>query len=541
MLNTVSFKLKLVIPFVILSMTMVALGLMSFSVNQRLAEQVREVAEQQLPALSLILNADRDLYQARVAQESYLSLLQRKESTQQALADYAENADQAITRAQSFLSVIEDPRADQIMQTLKRDFDSWKKSADETLKLADNGDFDNAWRVLLGENIEKFDQLREHYDQAGILTEKIAAEKVQESNQYAVASTRNLIVVLVIAIILSAVIVWLSLRSIVKTLQEFRQNVQWVAKGDLTTRMNVRTKDELGDMAHDFNYLIEHFQTLIRKMSQHSDTLQQAADQLSSSAKQSNEMTTKQSQSLTYVSSSIHDTQHASQEMVSIVSETSEKVREGTQYAAKGYDLNARSNQQVQLLSTRMQAASSDIERLAEGAKKISSMIDVIRDIADQTNLLALNAAIEAARAGEQGRGFAVVADEVRGLANRTQNSTADINAVIDELNQRVLTAVEAVNKGNEMAEDTVSLFAEADEANQKVQHIIEDIDNMTKNVAASAARQVKTGDEIYNKVSQLMDNTQENDTRSKALSDISVDVANRALQLQKEVGVFKI
>ncbi|MCO7224738.1 methyl-accepting chemotaxis protein [Pleionea sp. CnH1-48] len=541
MFKVLSFKMKIALPCVVMALSMLAIGGLSISTKSRLVDNIHVVVNQHLPAVSLILNADRDLYQARVAQENLVIFGKNGQPTDTFKKEFDENATQAKDRVKLFLDKMNDQRASELLAQFDSHYHSWFQAAQETINLAQSGRFDEAWRYNTEVTVARFEQLRDYYDKAGELADAKAAEHVEHTQSISESSAYWVLIILTATLPLSLLVAWGGYRSTLKVMREFQSQVSAVSKGDLAARMIVHSKDELGTMAEDFNKLINHFQDIIRSIRGHVDTINHETAGLENIARANSDYVNRQTSSLDQMVSSIEKAQRATQDMAHNVSSTAERVSEATGAATRGCDIYSRSNEKMQALSTKMQEARAGIERLADGSKKIASMIDVIQGIAEQTNLLALNAAIEAARAGDQGRGFAVVADEVRGLASRTQTSTADINAMIDELNANVSGAVDLVMDGCETAEDTALLFVESNTANQQVMTYIRDIDTMSTGIASAAEQQAHVTQEVHDNIQILNSGASESTQRSDEVSRATSELMGRASELSKHISLFQV
>ena len=209
--------------------------------------------------------------------------------------------------------------------------------------------------------------------------------------------------------------------------------------------------------------------------------------------------------------------------------------------AAKGNQIVNQTIQVINTLANEVKKAASTMDELKDNSENIGMVLDVIRGIAEQTNLLALNAAIEAARAGEQGRGFAVVADEVRSLANRTQESTQEINTIIAKLRSGAENAVHVMEHGSKQAEASVKHSAEAGESLLAINDAIAKIKQMNDQIAAAAEEQSVVGENININVTNINQRTEQSVEEIRETATISHDLSELALQLKSKVDCFKI
>jgi len=216
-------------------------------------------------------------------------------------------------------------------------------------------------------------------------------------------------------------------------------------------------------------------------------------------------------------------------------------TQEATEQASYGRTLVNETAQTIRELAKEVENASVVIQQLAKDSNDIGSVLDVIKSIAEQTNLLALNAAIEAARAGEQGRGFAVVADEVRTLASRTQQSTQEIHGMIERIQTSANNAVTAMDRGCSQAQRTVDKATEADNALQEIRRAIESINAMNAQIATAAVQQSAVAEEINVNIESINSSSEKTATGSTHVATASEQLSESSVRLQNLVTQFKV
>ena len=241
------------------------------------------------------------------------------------------------------------------------------------------------------------------------------------------------------------------------------------------------------------------------------------------------------------VATAINEMQSAIEEVAGNASRAADITKHAQEKGRNGATIIRNSSVQVQRLAAQISKAVEVIRKLSQDSENITSVLDVIREIADQTNLLALNAAIEAARAGEQGRGFAVVADEVRTLAKRTQQSTEDIQAMITALQTGVADIVAVMETGSKEAVETEKLATEAEAELQGILESMADISDMNTSVASATEEQTQVIDEINRSVTEINDLASESMTRSGSIDHISESLDGYARELEQQTGRFKV
>lgn len=345
-----------------------------------------------------------------------------------------------------------------------------------------------------------------------------------------------------IVLIVALVSAWLISRSIVDRINRLKHTMNSIAEqNDLTTTINVSGDDELSEMAEVFNKLITEFRSLIVKVNLSVTTLNSATGRLAENIYNANEGVDTQMQQTDLVATAVT-------EMVATVDEIATNTREAVHKAEltnsnadKGKAGVDKTISQIGQLSEKLLDSENVVKELEKESITIASVLDVIRGIAEQTNLLALNAAIEAARAGEQGRGFAVVADEVRTLASRTQDSTQEIETIIGLLQKRtqeiVVLMAECRTQGEESAEQANSAGTMLDEIAQDVALIMD----MNSAIATAIQEQSSVASEVNQHVVVIRDVTESSAGAAKQNEQMSEELSQQAEVLSTEVNHFTV
>ena len=346
---------------------------------------------------------------------------------------------------------------------------------------------------------------------------------------------------LVIATALTLLFAWLLTRSITLPIAQALEAAEEVAEGNLTRPITVDGNDEAGRLL-----------AAMAKM-QHKlrDTLQRiagSATQLASAAEELNAVTDESARGLTQQNNEIEQAATAVNEMTSAVEEvarnavsTSEASRNATTSAGDGRDLVQETVSAIERMSGDVQATATLIGDLANESRDIGKVLDVIRGLADQTNLLALNAAIEAARAGEAGRGFAVVADEVRALAHRTQQSTSEIERMISSIQAGTEHAVDSMRNSTERAESTLNIAKGAGMSLDTINTAIVEINERNLVIASAAEEQAQVAREVDRNLVNIRDLSVQSATGASQTSAASSELSRLAVDLNGMVGRFRL
>jgi len=274
--------------------------------------------------------------------------------------------------------------------------------------------------------------------------------------------------------------------------------------GDLTKRIVVTSNDEIGRLSANFNEFINHLQELIISISSTADKVAQQSGVMSENAQQEVEALDRQLQETEQVATALNKMTATAAEIGSHAATTAESTMATSQIANEGNTIIQTSILQINSLSDEMEATAQKISSLRNNSENIGSVLSVIKAIADQTNLLALNAAIEAARAGDQGRGFAVVADEVRTLAQRTQESTQEIETIIKELQSAANNAFDSMNSSHSMIGESVMQSERAGETLMLINEKIQSISEMNSHIANASSEQSSVAEDINKNVTGI-------------------------------------
>lgn len=367
-------------------------------------------------------------------------------------------------------------------------------------------DIMNAIRLSLDWNLFS-SEIDELYVNLGELN-SIAETELQDVLRERLASQQQYLTLLfAIVIIVLSVIAYLYTGfsiSVKYAIETFSQAAQKVASGDLTVTMKKVTQDELGELTISFNDMTGQVKQLIVAARSMSEELSTDATTLNDLATTTRDTFRKQRAETDEISNAMSQMVNAVSEVASNTTQTSDAATQAEERAQKGHAIVEDTVQSIHRLANEIQLSVDHIHQVSEDSKEISNALVEIKAIAEQTNLLALNAAIEAARAGEQGRGFAVVADEVRTLSQRTQRSTEDIDRMVDKLHKGVALAVDSMNSSHKSTEQTVSNTTEVSGALQQIVDSVASIVNMSQQIAGAAEEQSLMTENIQRSATEI-------------------------------------
>lgn len=311
--------------------------------------------------------------------------------------------------------------------------------------------------------------------------------------------------------------------------------------GDLTQRLEVTSNDEVGDLAKSFNRFVEKMQGLIGEVAGAAGHVAAAAEQLSATSGETNGHVRSQRAETEQLATAMNEMSTSVQEVARNAAEAAGAAGDSDREATTGREVVHATIGSIESLANGVEQAAGVIQKLGTQSEEIGRVLDVIRGIAEQTNLLALNAAIEAARAGEQGRGFAVVADEVRTLAQRTQGSTLEIQEMIERLRGSTTEAVGAMDKSRAQAGDSVEQAAKAGASLEAIAQAVTRINEMNELIASAAEEQSSVAEEINRNVITINETTERSAQGVEQTAAAGEQLSRLAAELQTRVGQFRV
>ena len=327
-----------------------------------------------------------------------------------------------------------------------------------------------------------------------------------------------------------------NLTKVVQSLKEISQE-----NGDLTKRLQTQSQDEIGDLVFWFNSFIEKLQGIVNHIVETSQPLESVAQHLIQVSEGANHSIGLQRSGANRAKRAMEEMSDSVTEVALNAAAAAKAASEANDTAREGQKTVAQTVSSIQRLAEDVMSVSEVIHRLEDDSARVGSVLDVIKSIAEQTNLLALNAAIEAARAGEQGRGFAVVADEVRTLASRTQESTAEIQVTIEDLQQVAKSAVEVMAKSASQAQESVVSANNAGTSLDAINQSINNMDSMNEKIALATEAQARVSADVVNIITEIHDSSEQTAERSSSLQKVSSELVSLAQAMSKITQQFRV
>ena len=414
----------------------------------------------------------------------------------------------------------------------RREVNSHHMTIDDAAGLMQNGP---------GKNI--MDSLRVELKRIVDAEEILIAARSEEQESTSNFAINFSVVGTIAAILIGLSVAFFITRGILTPLQATNNILKDIAEGegDLTIRVPVDTNDEVGELGTSFNAFVEKLQSIIGEISDASSQMASASKEMTEIVEQTSTGIGKQKQETSMVATAITEMTTTVLEVANNAEGASSAAGKANNEAKEGRQIVHGTVEAITDLATSIENSASVMEELKKNSANIGTVLDVIKSIAEQTNLLALNAAIEAARAGEQGRGFAVVADEVRTLAQRTQQSTTEIESLIDNLQNGAEQAVKVMTKSREQTDLSVEKAQHAGQSLSSITQSVETILQMNTQIATASEEQSAVSEEIQRNVANIQNIAEETSAGAEQTNNASAELARLGGQLSTLVGQFKI
>ncbi len=352
------------------------------------------------------------------------------------------------------------------------------------------------------------------------------------------------VVVVVVLLIASLIVVFiLTQKLILDPVAEVTRSLSSIADGggDLTRRLSTESRDEVAALAHNFNRVLEHISHIIRNVVNVNEKVRNNVSTMSRATESTVNSTSQQLREIELVATAVEELSASANEIARHAGDTAERTNATSVLAEQGNEIVSSSLDNVNRLTMQIEATAQKIQTLKNNSVNIGSVMEVIRTIAEQTNLLALNAAIEAARAGEQGRGFAVVADEVRSLAQKTRSSTEEIESIIVQLQRAADEAHQAMNTSTAAARDTIDTASKVGGALDKIRSNISIINDMNHQIATASHEQSSVANEVSKNITAIHALSEKVSENAQIVNQNGSQLSHESNELKKELNSFKL
>ncbi|CAH6924870.1 Methyl-accepting chemotaxis protein [Vibrio chagasii] len=414
----------------------------------------------------------------------------------------------------------------------------WREMVTISRSPQEKGFLDYQWMSPQGELKDKISYVQLFPEWNWIIGSGILVADIQEAF-YALALKEGMV-----AVVLSGLLFAMGYaisNNIIVPLNKLIDNTHKIADGDLRVRMNMTRKDELGDMSHQIDTMLDKLQTTLRTANESADLSSNMASHIAQASEEAATSVNSQHAQLELLSTAMTEMSATISDVAMNAENTAASTNKVVDHANQNDENMKVTATTISQVSENISTANNLVRDLQSGVTEISQVVGVIRDVSEQTNLLALNAAIEAARAGEQGRGFAVVADEVRNLASRTQNSTNEVQSTIEKLTQQAERTFNAMQSSNEKVDHSV---VASNETRQQLDVIVNELHNandMVSQIAAASEQQSTVATEMSESVTGIHLAANEVLQASQSLAEDSQKMANTTEHLTEQLKYFKV
>jgi methyl-accepting chemotaxis protein len=434
----------------------------------------------------------------------------------------------------------------EILAQLKTIENFWQKSRAaklKTLELMKDNKVDDAKKMLVTQEHPNWRKVRIAVQKLAMAEEahakQLRASLLKDKN----ATIRNTTILTLLALLLGGAIALLIVRNIRNAFKSVIDSLDDIAsgEGDLTQRLDEHGRNEVAVMGRAFNQFVDKIQTLIRQIADTANQLNSAAGTMTDNSTQTKFSMNQQESKVEQVATAMNEMTATVQEVARHAAEASGAAQAADSEAVAGSEIVKDVANAINDLAAEVRESAGTISSLEHSTEQIGTVLDVIRGVAEQTNLLALNAAIEAARAGEHGRGFAVVADEVRTLASRTQQSTQEIQTMIEQLQEGAKSAVRAMDQSQDKTTRVAEEANRAGAALNTITEAVSRIADMNTQIATAAEEQSAVSEDINQNVVSINTLAQQAATSAEHTAAQSQDLERVAASLQNSISVFKI
>lgn len=539
-LRTMNIAPRAFLGFSLIGALMLILGIFALSQMSKIRAAGDLVAQNSVPSIQSLDGLTVAGIRMRVL--SYRLLTNREPDVQDKTVELFAVRNKQISDAQAlYEKLIASPEERAAYADYVRLLAEYRQIEARLISLSRAGNVADMAKLLNGESATNSDQMNMVLAKlAEINGKQLTATNQEAASEY--SSAFNLVVgLLIVATALTMLFAWLLTNSITRPIASALEAAETIAEGNLTRPIKVDGTDEAGRLLLAMQKMQEKLRDTLMRISG-------SATQLASAAEELNAVTDESARGLSQQNNEIEQAATAVNEMTSAVEEvarnavsTSEASKNATASAGDGRDLVQETVNAIERMSGDVQSTADLIGNLAEESRDIGKVLDVIRGLADQTNLLALNAAIEAARAGEAGRGFAVVADEVRALAHRTQQSTSEIERMVGSIQGGTEKAVGSMRNSTERAESTLNIAKGAGLALDTINTAVVEINERNLVIAAAAEEQAAVAREVDRNLVNIRDLSAQSSNGASQTSAASGELTRLAVDLNSMVSRFSL
>ncbi|UCJ14741.1 methyl-accepting chemotaxis protein [Pseudomonas sp. MM211] len=538
--RNVKIGLRAGISFAALAVLVVVLGVTTLGQMKRMDSMSDAIESKWFPSTLTLNELSTAIFRIR-ALTLRLYILDSEQAAQGTLAliDGAKADLQLAQERYSALVYSDSERA--LYQRLLSVKERYMAHQAEVIDLMRHGQRDEARKIITGVMAEEGDTIVRELRELTEFNRQGAAHASAESESVYGSGNTIVVSVVLIATLLTIFLAVFLTRSIVRPLSKAVGVAQTIAAGDLTREFSDEGRDEPAQLLQALAVMQRSLRGTLQQIADSSNQLASASEELHAVTEDSTRGLHQQNNEIEQAATAVNQMTAAVEEVAQNAVSTSEASQESDSNARQGQDQVRQTVDSIHLLAQDVTSTSAEVGKLAGNVRNISQVVNVIRSIAEQTNLLALNAAIEAARAGEQGRGFAVVADEVRALAHRTQQSTREIEQMIETVQQGTEHAVKAMESSSVRTDSTLSLAQAAGQALEVIVRAIGSINERNLVIASASEQQAQVAREVDRNLVNIRDLSLQTSAGANQTSSASQELSRLAVSLNSLVAGFRL
>ncbi len=426
------------------------------------------------------------------------------------------------------------------LKAIEKENHQFKINAQLAFNLLKSGEIQAA--EMLTEEVELLaDNVAHNLNSVFTKVKRFTEKAAGTAEQHEQSAEQWLMGIVITALVLGVLLAMATINNIKRSLVIGMGAMQRIADGDLSKAVTIEGKDEIADMLVALEQMRAQLADVIEGIDRSSATLSSASEELAAASEESSQSVYQQKQETEQLAAAMNEMAATVQEVADSTSSAAEAAREAMSESEHGRIAVSDTISSINVLSDEVQRSSDAIKKLGDESDNIGMVLDVIRGIAEQTNLLALNAAIEAARAGEQGRGFAVVADEVRTLATRTHNSTQEIQSMIERLQVGARDSIHMMDGSRKKMVESVNKATEAGSVLEVVLDAVTRITDMNNQIASATEQQSTVTEELNRNIVTISEVADQNACTSHQTAQASTELAKTAVELKGMVEIFKL
>ncbi|TPG75364.1 methyl-accepting chemotaxis protein [Pseudomonas arsenicoxydans] len=526
--------------FAFIALLVIVLGVFAVNRMSIIRQASIDMESTQLPSVGFLGNMTENVLRLRIL--SFRVLINREPAAlQEAQTRIGVLMDKLRSAQASYAALPAQPDEAALYKTFLGTLDSYIQAQNQMMDLSRQNQLDEM-RTLINTRIKDgTDQMGEQLNKLVALNNSYAKAASAEAGEHYSSAITGIVVVAVIAALLTVLLAWLLTRSIVTPLNRAVQAAETIAGGNLTKAIEIDGKDEPARLLGALAAMQTNLRQTIEQIAGSATQLGAAAEELSTVTEEASRGLQQQNNEIEQAATAVNEMTAAVEEVARNAVSTSEASSQSTQAAREGRDRVVETVNAIQTMTHDVQNTSVMIEGLAAQGRDIGKVLDVIRAIAEQTNLLALNAAIEAARAGEAGRGFAVVADEVRALAHRTAQSTQEIEKMVAGIQNGTGEAVSSMQQSNQRTQSTLEMARAAGVALEQITQSIHLINERNLVIASASEEQAQVSREVDRNLVNIRDLALQSATGANQTSVATHELSRLAVDLNAMVARFVI